>query len=316
MISKQASQFNNVIKHTVKPLLSLGYLSPNLMRCVYWLGQYAAVLFPIPSFVRIMPINNSHTKGEWIDIQGKIPQHKVVYYLHGGGYFFGSPETHRNLTWRIAKYADVNVFSLRYRMAPKYDIPTSVTDAIEGYKWLLLQGYRGEDIIIGGDSAGGGLTLLTMQEIKKQRLPIPSAAFCLSPFADMSSAGVSMVDNANLDPMFHQKAVRKIAQFHARHYENPKHPEISPAYSAYDDHPPLMIQVGSTEILLADAECVAKKAEHAGVDVELCKWDNMPHVFSLFAGLFPEGTQGVREITGFIKRQFSRASATEIDDAA
>ncbi|MBV1921577.1 MAG: alpha/beta hydrolase [Pseudomonadales bacterium] len=152
--------------------------------------------------------------------------------------------------------------------------------------------------------------MLTLQKIKELNLPMPTAALCLSPLTDMASEGDSMVSNAKHDPMFHHRAMRYVTRFHARHHDDPRHPEISPVHSNFEGFPPLLLQVGSTEILLNDSERVAVSAIEAGVPVELAVWHQMPHVFSLFGGIVPESIHGIREIAEFIgKHLFGRPGA-------
>ncbi|PCJ29054.1 MAG: alpha/beta hydrolase [Moraxellaceae bacterium] len=304
---KSTRLFNFYLRYVIKPTQLAGVIP---MRKLNRLVQYLVAYLPPPNFVTITPISEPEVKGEWISATGASNSSQILFYIHGGGYFFGSPQTHRGFTSRISQNTGLNVFSLGYRLAPDNPVSSAVTDAVEGYRWLLNQGYKPNDIIFGGDSAGGGLTLLALQKIKVLDLPMPKAAFCLSPFTDMSTDGGSMLSNAKHDPFVHPKAIRFLAKVHASHYNgNTKHPEISPAYGSFKGLPPLMIQVSNTEILLDCSAMVVEKARQEGVSVEYNVWHQTPHAFSVFASFLPEAKKGLQEITTFIQNQFATNKA-------
>src|SRR5262249_18507167 len=143
--------------------------------------------------VVIQQIDEDSIKGEWVRPGGGSPA--TIYYLHGGGYVAGSPATHRPFTAALSRETGVRVFSLNYRPAPEHRFPSALEDAVSGYRWLLRQGAKPEDIVIGGDSAGGGLTVATLVSLRNEGLELPRACFCLSPWTDLEGTGQSLVTN-------------------------------------------------------------------------------------------------------------------------
>ena len=318
MISLRTRIFTLFLKYCIKPLQTPGLIP---MRGVYWFLHLLAIFWPIPKYVKVVPVSGEKVDGEFVtaylraedgddsepvaDEAARVDRGQIVYFIHGGGYFFGSPRTHRNLTWRLSKLTNRKVFSLCYRMAPNHPLTCSVSDAIEGYRLLLNKGYEAKNIVMGGDSAGGSLALLALQKINESDLPMPKAVFCLSPMTDMGTTGGSMDYNAKHDPVFHPRAMKTLVKFHSRLHEDAKHPDISPAYGKFKGFPPMLVQVGSTEILLDDAIKIVENAREDNVNVDFYIWDRMPHSFTVFAGYLPEATKGLEEVSDFIHRELA-----------
>lgn len=262
----------------------------------------------VPAFVTVEPVSIPTPAGdmgaEWL--YSTRPGHapapdKVVLYFHGGGYFMCSAATHRPLTGRLAHGARRKVLSINYRQAPEHRFPAWLDDAVSAYRFLLAQGYKPENIALGGDSAGGNLTLITLQQIRTEQLPMPGAAFCISPWTDFACESESLVRNNPKDVMFSAKGVRALAKYHAQ-ASDPKHPLLSPVHADYTGFPPLLIHVGSTEILRDDSRRVAMKARADGAKVTLEEWHNLPHVFHLFADYIPEAGTAIRRINSFVQQ--------------
>jgi len=258
----------------------------------------------VPSRVSIQKIKTAGVPGEWVTFGDAVDQDKAILYLHGGGYFFCSPVTHHPITWRLSRETKTRVLSPDYRMVPEYTVDDCCDDAVSAYGWLLEEGFTPDNIVIGGDSAGGGLTLLTLLALKNRALPLPKAAFCLSPFADMSQTSPTFISNAKKSHMFHRNALKKMETYLSAG-RDPYDPAISPAFGDYKDLPPLFIQAADSELLLNDSRLTAENAKKAGVEVELRIWHNLPHVFTLFADIIPEGKEGIKEIAGFVNRHLS-----------
>jgi len=295
--------FNLMCKVFVKPSQITGLIP---MKLVNTLINLMANLWLHPRFVKVTPIIEFNVQGDMISASKNIDEARVVLHLHGGGYFFCSPRTHRNYAWRLSHQTNLKVFLPRYRMAPDHTISDATADAVSAYSWLLDQGYKAENIIVGGDSAGGSLAILLLQNIKTTGLPMPKAGYFLSPFADLSMADRSMQSNAKSDPFIHPKTLRKLSQIHSRHVNgDEKHPSISPVFGSFKDFPPLMFQVGSTEVLLDSTSTTVDKAREQGISVEHNVWHEAPHVFSIYAGIFPEATKGLKEISTFVQQQLS-----------
>ncbi|HEY7183223.1 MAG TPA: alpha/beta hydrolase [Blastocatellia bacterium] len=247
----------------------------------------------------VAAVEDGSVKGEWLRLSGE-PQ-RTVYYLHGGAYVACSPETHRAFTSALSRAANARVFALDYRLAPEHRFPAAVEDAVAGYRWLLNQGVDPHEIVIGGDSAGGGLTMATMVALRDAGEPLPRAAFVLSPWADLSCAGRSLDTNDKRDPMFYGAGVRWMAPVYLGG-ASPRDPLASPVYADLSKLPPLMIHVSDTEVLLDDSMQLSDRAKQCGVDVNLRVWNDLPHAWPVFVALrMPESFQALSEIAEFIR---------------
>jgi monoterpene epsilon-lactone hydrolase len=223
----------------------------------------------------------------------------AILYLHGGGYIMGSLESHAALTSHLAAAADIPVLSLAYRLAPEHPFPAQLEDAVAAYRWLLDAGYAPEKLAIAGDSAGGGLTLTTLCDVRDAGLPLPAAAAVLSPWTDLEGLGESARERAPRDPMLRpedQPAFQRL--FLGGH--DPRDPRAAPLYADLTGLPPLLVQVGGNEILYDDATRIADRAREAGVDVTLDIWESMFHVWHLFAPVMEEGREGIRQVAAFL----------------
>ncbi len=251
----------------------------------------------------INPVNNSSVKGEWSG--WKQSAERTIYYLHGGGYVALSPEVYRNFTLGLAKSGDCTVFAIDYRLAPEYPFPAAVEDAVAGYKWLLEQKVNPEKLIIGGDSAGGGLTMATLIALRDQGIPLPAGAFCLSPWTDMAVTGHSIVENDKSDSMFYGEGVRRMAAVYLGG-ASPSNPLASPIFGDLTGLPPLLIYVSDSEVLRDDSIRLAERARACGVRTDLRVWNGLPHVWPALARFgVPEAKTVVNEIGEFVKSQTS-----------
>lgn len=261
----------------------------------------------VPAFITVEPLQVPTPAGpmssEWVYSARALDKENrdhVILYLHGGGYFMCSAATHRPLTSRLAHGARRKVLAINYRQAPEHRFPAWLDDAVSAYRFLLDQGYAAKNISIGGDSAGGNLTLITLQQIRTEQLPMPGAAFCISPWACMAGDSPSLDRNHRRDAMFTGGGVRALGRFQSRDHD-PKHPLLSPVHADYRGFPPMLIQCGSTEVLRDDSRRVAMNARAAGVNVVLEEWHGLPHVFHLFADYIPEAGRAIRTINAFVK---------------
>ena len=234
----------------------------------------------------------------------KANENIVMLYFHGGAYALGSVETHKTLIARIARKAGIYALAIDYRLAPEHPFPAAVDDAISAYKWLLEKKYLPKNIIFAGDSAGGGLTLASILKLKAEKMPLPAAAVCISPWTDLLATGENVQEKAKVDPMLTPKLVHRFADIYTNGADK-KNPFVSPLYGDYTDFPPLFIQVGTAEILLDDAKRLATKARTAGVDVELEIWDEMPHVFQAAYPYIPEAKKAIYSIAEYINRKIT-----------
>jgi monoterpene epsilon-lactone hydrolase len=229
---------------------------------------------------------------------------RVLLYLHGGAYALGSCDSHRKLVTHIAKAGKINTVLPEYRLAPEHPFPAGLEDCVAAYRALLGMGYSGDNILIGGDSAGGGLTAATTLQLRHAGVPLPRAVILLSPFLDMTASGESMTTRAALDPWFDPADLPVVAG----HYcpgavlENPL---LSPVFANVAGLPPALIQVGDAEILLSDSTRYAGKLRDAGIDAELEVFPEMWHVFQLFVGKMPESGAAIGKIGRYIEASFS-----------
>lgn len=270
--------------------------------------------FPVPADVRREPVDAGGVPGEWIAATGADPE-RVIYYLHGGGYIIGSINSHRELISRLSRAAGARALAIDYRLAPENPFPAGVEDATASYRWLLSTGVDPARTVIAGDSAGGGLTVATLVALRDAGEPLPAAAVCLSPWVDMEGLGKSMTTNAEVDPNFQREEVLEGAKAYLGG-AHPRTPLAAPLHADLSGLPPLLIHVGSSEVLLDDATRLAERAKSAGVDVSLEVWDEMIHVFQLMAALLPEGQQAIDRIGEFIQEHTSAARAAVPGTAA
>src|SRR5579875_1148101 len=255
----------------------------------------------VASDINCQPVDAGGVKAEWI-VPPNAAADRVILYFHGGGYVMGSINTHRAMVARIARASQARALALDYRLAPEHPFPAAVEDATAGYRWLLAQGYKPNKIAIAGDSAGGGLVLATLVALRDAKTPLPACAIPISPCTDMEGTGASMKTNASKDPMVAASGSGGLFSMAKAYVGNadPKNPLASPLHANYEGLPPLLIQVGATETLLDDSTRVAEKARAAGVKVDLEVWDEMIHVWHVFAKLLPEGQQAIDRIGQYV----------------
>ena len=313
-MTAQLAVVNSVLRTVVKPFLSFTSFHPDKIHKRRALLCGMAALMPLPPNVQINRISLGPIWAEWVDALRNDPgaNDRVLLYLHGGGYIACSPITHRNITMRLARYANCRVLAINYRKSPHYPYPYALEDALLAYQWLLQEGYSADRIMLAGDSAGGHLTLATLLSIRDRGMPRPAGAVCLSPWTDLTCRSESMRHNASRDTLIPARRVRHAA----KHFANGMpldDARVSPLYAELHDLPPLMIHVGDGEVLLHDSTRFAEKAIAQGVDVTLRIWKDAPHVFQLFAGVLPQGTWSLKEIALFMRQ---RMGAPELDIAA
>ena len=231
-------------------------------------------------------------------------QDKVIFYLHGGAYVMGSRRTHRQLVSHIARSAGVVAVVVEYRLAPEDPFPAGLDDAVAVYRGLLESGFSPEDIIISGDSAGGGLSAATLLALRHAGVPMPVAAVLLSPFLDVTGSGESATTRADRDPWFDINDLNVVARYYCPDEKQWRNPLVSPVFANVAGLPPMLIHVGDDEILLSDATRFADKLKAQGIDVELEIWPEMWHVFQMFVGKMPEARDGIEKIAAYMQKRF------------
>jgi monoterpene epsilon-lactone hydrolase len=253
--------------------------------------------YKVPSTIQISPAHFGGVPGE--RLEGPSPGNTVLLYLHGGGYFACSAETHRPITAFFARHG-FRVFAPDYRLAPENRFPAAVDDAVAFYRALLSAGYPSERIVVAGESAGGGLALSLMLALRSAGVPLPAAAALFSPWTDLAATCDSIRTNTARCAMFHGAGVA----FSARYYlgdTDPRNPLASPLYADFAGLPPLLIHVGADEVLRDDSTRLAERARAAGVPVDLKIWPVVPHAWQLAPQLIPEARQSLRESAAFFQ---------------
>jgi epsilon-lactone hydrolase len=235
---------------------------------------------------------------EWV-IAPNAVEDRVFLYLHGGAYIMGSCNTHRYLASKLSRSTAARVIVPEYRLAPEHPFPAAIEDAVKVYRWLISSGITPDKIIIGGDSAGGGLTLATLLSLKDEDEALPALAVLLSPWTDLEGTGESMETRAAVDPWLSPDASRATPALYIRDVD-PRHPLVSPIYADLSGLPSMLVHVGNDEILLSDSARLVERARAAGVEVNFKVWEEMWHVFQTFA--IPEGQQAIDEIGEFVEK--------------
>jgi len=252
----------------------------------------------VPHNVSVVPVAMGGVPCEWITNDG-TDQDRVLMYLHGGGYVFGGLDSHRDIGWRLAEASRMRVLLVDYRLAPEHPFPAALEDVTACYRALMEQGFRPSHVAIGGDSAGGGLAVATMVNLKNLGLSLPNGCILLSPWTDLSASGDSIAQNAAADPMISGNALEKMAAFYLGERDR-RAPLASPLFADLTGLPPTLIHVGSTEMLLSDSQRLADKLREAGGEVLLDVWPKMPHVFQVFASRIPEGKRAIAQLGEFL----------------
>lgn len=267
----------------------------------------AGFAFPLDDDITLIEVNANGVPAEWTSVPGADPTRRLLY-VHGGGYVLGSIKTHRRLVADICQAAGCVALSLDYRLAPEHPFPAALDDALAGLEYIWEHGPDGPSeasaVFVGGDSAGGGLTLAALLAARDRGLRAPTAGIGLSPWADLAAGPEELSAFGTDDPTIPDNMVAITAsQEWAAMYAGDadrKDPLISPVFADYDSICPLLLQAGSVEMICRDTERVAVRAREAGVEVVEEIWPDMFHVWQGFAPMLPEGQQAIDRIGEFI----------------
>lgn len=232
-----------------------------------------------------------------------IRERRVVLYVHGGGFAMGSCESHRALASRIGMACRARVVVPEYRLAPEHPFPAGLDDLVAVYRALLSTGTPAEQIIVVGDSAGGGLAVSTMLRARDAGLPMPRALVLLSPWLDLTCSGESMRTRADIDPWLNPSMCEAIREAYLAGTD-PAHPLASPLAADLAGLPPMLIQVGDQEILLSDAERMFERARAEGIEVELEAYANLWHVWHMFAPMLPDAVEAIERVGAYVDSHF------------
>lgn len=255
--------------------------------------------YPVPPEVTVASARVADVPVEWIGAPD-VNEDAVLLFLHGGGYVVGSPASHRHLVAGLSEETGLQALLVDYRLAPEDPFPAAVEDGVSVYAALLTHGYEADQIVMAGDSAGGGLIIAMMLAVRDAGLPLPAAGVCLSPWTDLTGTAESLTTNAAVDPTVSKESL----DFFAGQYlagENPEHPLASPIHCDLDGLPPLLIQVGSVETLLDDSVTLDAKARAAGVESTLEVWDEMIHVWHRYYPILQEAREANARVGEFVR---------------
>ncbi len=257
--------------------------------------------FRLDADIKAEPVTANGVPAQWITAPGADTGRNLLY-LHGGGYTIGSVKTHRCLAGWISRAAKARVLIIDYRLAPEHPFPAAVDDSVAAYRFMLENGAKASRAAIAGDSAGGGLAVAALLAIRDAKLPLPAAAACLSPWVDLEGSGESMKTKADADPMVASGNLAGMANAYLAG-KHPRTPLASPLYADLRGLPPMLIQVGTAEVLLDDSRRLAERAREAGVEAIYEPWENMIHVWQIFVPMLDEAKQAVERIGGFIREK-------------
>ncbi len=251
----------------------------------------------VPGMVR-EAVQCNGVAGEWISVPESRPD-RTLLYLHGGSFAFRFPRTHAAFAARLCRLLGARALLPDYRLAPEHPFPAAPDDCHAAYRWLLEQGNPPGGVAVVGDSAGGCLALVTLHRVRQAAEPQPACAVLLSPAVDCTFDSHSMVDNEGLDPMFRLSDLLVLRRHYVTSPHLYTHPEVSPLFADFEGFAPLLLQVGTSEMLRDEAVRTAHKAYAAGVDVELELWPDTPHVFQV-APFLPETVRAMNHIAAFV----------------
>ena len=265
--------------------------------------ETAGALIPLPDNTKFKRILAGNVYAEWITC-GDVDTDKTFMFMHGGGYYRGSIAATRATVARISAEAKVRCLSIEYRLAPEHPFPAAIDDTYTAYNWLLKEGINPKNIIVSGQSAGGGLCLALLLKIKENNGLQPKGAVAISPWTDLSQSGKTMIANANIDPVISKKYLDRMANLYLS-----KTPIISPlAFPLYGDLsglPPLLVQVGSAETMLDDSKRFVERAKEAKVNVNIEVWEDMFHGWHGSAHILKEAEEAIKSIGLFCRSLFN-----------
>ena len=293
MATWQALTMSFILRHTFKPRLA------HATNAQHARAIMNHSVFKTPAGIKIIPATLGGVPGEWVESAAQLGA-PVLLYLHGGGYFACSARTHRPFTTAFAQHG-LRVYAPDYRLAPENPFPAGLNDAVAA--WHAVRGEIGASIamVIGGDSAGGGLALATMLKLRDEGTALPAAAALFSPLTDLVGIGASRRINDRRCAMFYGAGLGRATDFYmAQTGGDPRDPLASPLYADLRGLPPLLIHVGADETLRDDSTELAARARAAGVEVDLKVWPAVPHVWQMFHPFVPEGRQSLAAAAAFL----------------
>ncbi|HEY6495818.1 MAG TPA: alpha/beta hydrolase [Trebonia sp.] len=254
---------------------------------------------PVPGDVQVTPVDAGGVPAHWLAAPG-ADDGRVLLFLHGGGFELGSVRSDGELAARLGRAGGMRVLFPEYRLAPEHTFPAAIDDVIAAWRWLRTdQNVDARSIALAGDSAGGGLAVALLVAARDTGEALPAGAALMSPTVDLTSSGASMTERADQDPISTPAMLRRFASDYLAGAD-PTTPLASPLFASLAGLPPLLIQVGTADVLLSDSERLAAAAAKAGVDVTLEVGEGLPHVYQLLLGT-PEAAEATTRIGKFLR---------------
>lgn len=244
-------------------------------------------------------------RGAWIRSSSGAGRGTLLFF-HGGGYAFGSVDSHLDFTAKLVLAGGFDVFSVDYRLTYESPYPAAVDDAVAAWRWLREQGIEASDLVVAGDSAGGGLSLALLLRLRELGEPMPKGAGLVSPWVDLESTRPSIQSNAATDYLARAPLDRWSRGYAGNALRSD--PLLSPIHADLTGLPPMLIQIGTAEILHDEGIEFARKAEKAGVPIRLAEWPEMPHDWHLLSNVDPRGGEALRELAAYLRERLDAAS--------
>jgi acetyl esterase/lipase len=257
-------------------------------------------VWPAADDVTLTEVDAGGVSGEWSSVPGSDPS-RVLMFFHGGGYCSGSIRSHRRMVTEAGREAAIRTLAIGYRLAPEHPFPAALDDALAAWRFLRGQGIAAEHIAVGGDSAGGGLTIGLINTLRQRGETQPGCAWLASPWTDLTMSGATLASKDAVDPLIHKAYLEELADAYVPAGMDRKDPRISPLYADLSGFPPTLIQVGSAETLLADASRFAEAAGAADVPVTLEIWPHMIHAWPLWNAHLEPGRRALASAGAFIR---------------
>jgi acetyl esterase/lipase len=275
-------------------------------RPVGWAERRARIeevgsVWPVAGDVALTPVEAGGVPAEWSIIPGSDPS-RVLMFFHGGGYCSGSIVSHRRMVTEAGRAAKIRTLAVAYRLAPEHPFPAAFDDALSAWGFLRAQGIAAQHIAVGGDSAGGGLTIALINRLREQGEDPPGCAWLCSPWTDLTMSGATLATKDAVDPLIHKGYLEELAAAYVPAGMDRKDPRISPLFSDLEGFPPVLIQVGSAETLLADATRFAAAAGAADVAVTLEIWPHMTHAWHMWNAHLDAGRRALASAGAFFRR--------------
>ena len=255
---------------------------------------------PLPDGASHQVVDAGGVPSEWVDVPESRAD-RVFLFIHGGGYYRGSARSTRSVCAWIAGATGSRVLSIDYRLAPEYPFPAAIEDTHATYRWLQAEGIAAERIVVGGISAGGGLTLALLLAVRDAQEPLPAGAVPMSAWTDLAQTGETFITKAAVDPGISKEYLDRFAGLYLDGTD-PRTPLASPLYGKLQGLPPILMQVGSAETMLDDSLAFAERAREAGVEVTLEEWPDMFHGWQSQAYQLAEAREAVARIGDFYRQ--------------